>query len=71
MQPSTGDGRWERESKLQDDDGYPRRPGTVVANATVDARRAPGARVREGGRRDFGAAGGACSSVVPRPTVAS
>ena len=65
---------------MEDDNRDPRRPGTVAATATVDARWDPGARVGEGGRRVVRAAGGAGSSVVfiivgdfptPLPTVAS
>ena len=38
-------------SKSEDNDGDPRWIGTIAANANVDARRAPGVRVREDGRR--------------------
>ena len=86
MQPPTRDGLreryggWERESELENDDGDPRRSGTVAANATVDVRRVLGARVGEGGRRGVRSAGGAGSLVffvnvddfpIPFPTVAS
>ena len=67
-----------------DDNGDPSRPGTVTANATVDARWAPGARVGEGWWGEgVGAEGGAGSSFVviinvdiddfpiPLPTIAS
>ena len=48
----------------QDDDGDPRWPDSVASKMTVDARRAPGARFREVGRRGVGAAGGTGSSDV-------
>ena len=47
-----------------DDDRYPRRPVTVVANATANVIRLSGVRVGKDEMRFVGAAGGAGSLVV-------
>ena len=48
---------------MEDAGGDTRRPGTIVANVTIDKRPALGETVIDGGRRDIRAAGGAGSSV--------
>ena len=51
MQPSAQDGHREQYWESEDENGDPRRPGTITANANVDAGRVPGAIFGEGGRR--------------------
>ena len=36
----------------EDDNGYPKRPGTIASNATISARQAPVVRAEESERRD-------------------
>ena len=52
------------ELELEYDNIDPRHQGYVAENATVDARQASVARVREGGRRGVRDAGGTGSLVV-------
>ena len=58
------DGCLEQDTEWEDDNGDPRRPGTLAVDTNSDARRVPGSRVVEGGKRGVGAAGGAGSLVV-------